>query len=355
MAGGFDLLTEDKNMPRDMFFTALCLALTLVAHAQEKKVTSLPGKRVDLLRDTRFQNGFEINAPKPGKHVAMGVFQPPSATNKPSWRLCQWNSKYDLSEAKPEILSNQTIRMANAEKSVTISSQNTSNDLILALDSRPEYKGNVRTKGQPWPHLLVEQTVQPIVLFKDISRISFTIQARLLTNECFKLEGYTRNLHTAQFPMTFIVQNRNKQSKGFGDFIWFCVTLYDERKPFTDLYAAKDTADPSAKMIYTPPSKTFSQQTLHDGTWATFSHTNLCTLFSEAISLARARGYLKESPDVGDFAISSVNIGWEVTGINNVAIQIRNLDIKVDTKQQAPPGPAAAGRNKPIGNFLASE
>jgi hypothetical protein len=316
---------------------ATFLALSLVAHAQDQKVAPPAGKHIDLVRDTRFQNGFEINAPKAGKHVAMGVFQPPTATDKPAWRLCQWNSMFDLSLSNPEVLDNQTIRMGNKAKSVTISSSNAGNDLILALDSRPEYDGKVRTKGQAWPHLLVEQSVQPIVLFKDISRIAFTIEARLLTNACFKLEGYTRNLHTAQFPMTFIVQNRNKQSKGFGDFIWFCVALYDERKPFSDLYAAKDTADPSAKMIYTPPSKTFSQQTLHDGDWATFSHTNLCTLFSEAISLARTRGYLKESPDFGDFAISSVNIGWEVTGINNVAIQIRNLDIKVDRRKQEQP------------------
>jgi hypothetical protein len=315
------------------FTLATCLALTLVAHAQEQKVAPPAGKVVNLLRDTRFQNGFEINAPKPGKHVAMGVIQPPVATDKPAWRLCQWSSTFDLSLSKPEILDVHAIRIANEAKSVTISSNSPSHDLILGLDSRPEYAGKVRAQNQPWPHLLVEQSVQPIVLFKDVSRISFTIEARLLTNECFKLEGYTRNLHTAQFPMTFIVQNRNKQSKGFGDFIWFCVTLYDERKPFTDLYAAKDTADPSAKMIYTPPSRTFSQQTLHDGTWVTFSHTNLCPLFSEAIELARKRGYLKDSPDMGDFAISSVNIGWEVTGINNVAIQIRSLGIHLETTQ----------------------
>lgn len=310
--------------------TCLILGMNIYAQAQQ---TAAPEQRISLLRDTRFQNGFEINAPKSGKHVTMGVFQPPGATGKPVWRLCQWNSTFDLSLSKQEIVDNQTSRLANEAKSVTISSNNSSNDLILALDSRPEYRGKVRTKGQAWPHLLVEQSVQPIVLFKDVSRISFTIDARLLTNACFKLEGYTRSLHTAQLPMTFIVQNRNKQSKGFGDFIWFCVPLYDERKPFSDLYAAQDTADPSAKMIYTPPSKTFSQQTLHDGNWGTFSHTNLCPLFTEAITLAHKRGYLKESPDTGDFAISSVNIGWEVTGINNVAIQIRNLDIKLDIKQ----------------------
>lgn len=318
-----------------MFFAALYLALTLAVNAQEQKVAPLAGKRVDLLRDTRFQNGFEINAPKPGKHVAMGVFQPPAATEKPAWRLCQWNSAFDLSLSKPEILDTHSIRIGNEAKSVTISSNTFNSDLILAIDSRPEYKGKARTKGQAWPHLLVEQAVQPIILFKDISRIAFSIEARLLTNECFKLEGYTSNLHTAQFLMTFIVQNRNKQSKGFGDFIWFSVPLYDERKPFSDLYAAQDTADPSAKMIYSPPSRTFSAQTLHGGNWVTFSHTNLCPLVTEAITLARKRGYLQESPDTGDFTISSVNIGWEVTGINHVSMEIRNLEIKVDTMKMA--------------------
>jgi hypothetical protein len=312
---------------------ATCLALTLVAHAQEQQIAPPAGKVVNLLRDTHFQNGFEINEPKPGKHVATGVIQPPAATDKPAWRLCQWNSTFDLSLSKPKILDVHAIRIANEAKSVTLSSNNPSNDLILALDSRPEFAGKVRAQNQPWPHLLVEQSVQPIILFKDVSRIAFTIEARLLTNECFKFEGYTRNLHTAQFPLTFIVQNRNKQSKGFGDFIWFSVALYDERNPFSDLYAAKDTADPSAKMIYSPPIKTFSQQTLHDGIWVTFSHPNLYPLFSEAICLAQKRGYLRDSPDMNDFAISSVNIGWEVTGINNVSIQIRNLDIKIDMAQ----------------------
>ena len=94
-----------------------------------------------------------------------------------------------------------------------------------------------------------------------------------------------------------------------------------------------DTADPSAKMIYSPAIRTFSRQTLHDGNWVTFSHPNLCPLFVEAIGAARAKGFLKDSPDAGDFAVGSVNIGWEVTGINDVSMRIRNLDIKVDASR----------------------
>ena len=212
---------------------------------------------------------------------------------------------------------------------MTLTLGNRYNDLILALDSRPEYAGQARKSNQPWPHLLVEQTDLPIHLFKDVSRIEFTLEACLLKNERTKLAGYSRDLHAAQFLLTFIVQNRNQASPGFGDFIWFSVPMYDERTEFCDAHASMDTADPSAKMIYSPASRTFSPQTLHDRRWVTFSHANLDTLFREAIGAAWKNGYLKKSPEAGDFAVSSVNIGWEVTGVNDVAMQIRNLDVNI--------------------------
>ena len=74
----------------------------------------------------------------------------------------------------------------------------------------------------------------------------------MLHNKRTEFEGYTPRLHTAQLLLTLIVQDRNPQSQGYGDFIWLNISLYDERKEFTDLYASQDTADPSAKMIYAP-------------------------------------------------------------------------------------------------------
>ena len=38
-------------------------------------------------------------------------------------------------------------------------------DLILGVDSRLEYPNGMRKKGQPWPHLLVEQDDVDIYLF----------------------------------------------------------------------------------------------------------------------------------------------------------------------------------------------
>jgi hypothetical protein len=110
--------------------------------------------------------------------------------------------------------------------------------------------------------------------------------------------------------------------------------MYDERTKFCELHAAMDTADPSAKMIYAPPIKIFAAQSLHDGKWVTFSHRDISLLFRESIDLAHKKGFLKNSPDPNDFAISSVILGWEVTGINNVSMQVRNLEILLH-KQEA--------------------
>lgn len=288
---------------------------------------------VDLLQDPQFQNGFEIIAPTPFKKTITGRMQPHFAKGKPAWNLCQWHSIHNLSEAKPEKPDERTHRLANKAKAVIVSASSKHKDLILSVDSRPEYNGKVRENGQPWPHLLVEQDDIPIHLMRNLDRIEFKIEALLLKNEGKQLKGYSKDLHSAQFQLTFIVQNRNPKSPGFGDFIWFNVAMYDERMKFSGLYAAKDLADPSAKMIYAPPIKRFSEQSLHDGKWVTFSHRDISPLFREAIDLARERDYLKKSPDSGDFALSSVILGWEVTGINDVSMRVRDLSISAHIKQ----------------------
>lgn len=312
-----------------VFATLLAfLTISAASHAQEQKTGDSSGKRIDLLRDSRFQNGFQVGAPAAGTFDVTGLIQGSAPAGEPAWRLVQWNSKYDLSTAQPVSMDENTVRYANEAKTVVLTSGNRYNDLILSLDSRPEYGGRMRMNNDRWPHLLIEQDV-PSYLFKDVSRIDFAIEARLLKNDREQLEGYSRTLHSAQFTLTFIIQNRNRHSPGFGDFIWFGVAMYDERKEFCDVYAAMDTADPSAKMIYCPAIREFSDETLHAGHWVTFSHTNLCRLFQVAFGVARQKGYLKASSDVGDFAISSVIVGWEVTGVNNASMQIRNLNVRI--------------------------
>ena len=293
----------------------------------EKSDSSL--KQIDLLKDPQFSLGFRLVETTPGKKTVLRNLQPPGVTTEPQWYLCQWNSRYCLSSAPRVVLPSGTVKYTNNAKLLTFGHRSYEGaDLVLGVDSRPEYRGRLRKNGQPWPHLLIEQDDVSIHPFKDITQIYMHVETRLLTSERFDLAGYTPDLHTAQFQLTLIIQNRNRESAGFGDFIWFNVQIYDERYRLCPLYAAQDTADPSAKMIYAPPTALFTNQSVHDGQWVTFSK-DIYPVIQEALDEARARGYLSTSPDNTHFAVSSVILGWEVPGVNYVQMQVRNLRLNI--------------------------
>jgi len=287
---------------------------------------------IELLKDPQFSLGFKLIEPTPGKKMVIKKLQPQDVTDEPQWYLCQWNSRYCLSSASHIILPSGSIKYTNNAKWLTFGQEpGEVSDLILGVDSRPEYNGVMRKNGQAWPHLLIEQDHVAIHLFNDVSQINMHVEVRLLSSERFELAAYTPDLHTAQFQLTLIIQNRNRESAGFGDFIWFNVQIYDERYRSCPLYAAQDTADPSAKMIYSPPTALFSDKSVHDGQWVTFSK-DIYPVIQEALNTARTRGYLGTSPDNADFAVSSVIMGWEVPGISCVEMQMRNLRLNIIPK-----------------------
>ena len=61
-------------------------------------------------------------------------------------------------------------------------------------------------------------------------------------------------------------------------------------------------------------------------------------MIREALETAWARGFLTESRALADYRITSLNLGWEVPGIFDVAMQVRGLSLKV----RLPDGHASA-------------
>ena len=288
--------------------------------------------RINLIKDPSFRLGFKLIAPAPGKKTVIGNIQPPDVKEPPHWYLCQWNSLHCLSNAPIVTMPSGMLKIENKAKIIMFGQGSRhDSDLILGVDSRREYPDGMRKKGQLWPHLLIEQDDIDIHLFGCIRRIRLQVEARLLKSEHFELDGYTPNLHTAQFLLTLIIQNRNRESAGYGDLIWFNVQIYAERYRSSPLYAAKDTADPSAKMIYAPPTHVYTDASLHDGHWVKFDK-GLYPFIQEALSEARRKGYLQTSPSNNDFAISSVILGWEVPGISSVQMQVRDLSLVISLR-----------------------
>ncbi len=92
----------------------------------------------------------------------------------------------------------------------------------------------------------------------------------------------------------------------------------------------KDTNFKNGMNLFAP---TFGKKSLHDGKGVTFSG-NLMPFFKKGLNIARKKGFLKHSPNDNDFAISSVILGWEVPGINNVLMQVCNLSLKIFPKSK---------------------
>jgi hypothetical protein len=130
--------------------------------------------------------------------------------------------------------------------------------------------------------------------------------------------------------MFLMVQNRNRQSPGFGKLVWFGIPLYDDRSRFPKEHKAQDFGGTSM-FIFTLGGEVFTERSAHDREWITVDK-DLRPLILEALETAWQRGFLRESRDVSDYRITGMNLGWEVPGLFDVEMQVRDLSLVVRTK-----------------------
>jgi hypothetical protein len=282
-----------------------------------------------LVEDPQFRRGLQVLLSVPGKRVPGGDIGPWGQFSGPAWRAAQWYSHFNLADAKPEKLPSGSMRYFDGAKSVTFGAPETPDaDLILSLDGKIEYGDHAPEKGQPWPHLLVEQELARHPVLADISAVPFHIEYHLLHSEAFHLPGWDDERHTAQFLLYITVQNGNRSSKGFGDFLWFGVPMYDARNPLPRRHTAPDKGTAlklgTGKYIYCPGGEVYSTKPAKDGEWITIDR-DLLPLMRDALDSAWKAGYLVDSRDPGDYQLGGMNCGWEVTGPLSASMQIRGL------------------------------
>jgi hypothetical protein len=307
--------------PRLFLRVSLALALGL-ALATAKP----PDEERELIQDPHFQHGFILWNPKPGKHVRDGELKGFDASTAPVWGLSQWNSKFPLGTTA--LNSGGTLVYSNSAKAVTLGAMGTAKaDLSLAVNAGAEYGARARkSAAEPWVHLLVEQELEPPAALENLSAVKVHVEARLLHSRLVQAKDYTPDLHAAQFQIFFTLQNRNHQSPGYGDLVWFGVPIYDNRARFPNAFKEQDFGG-TAKFIFTPGGKTFTSASAHDGNWVVIDK-DLLPLMHEALETAWARGFLKDSKRLADYTIGGMNMGWELPGTFAVEMQIRNLSLK---------------------------
>jgi hypothetical protein len=294
-------------------------------------------QRISLLEDTRFQRGVVIFSPTPGKHVAVGQLTPFSET-QPVWGAAQWHSQFSFAGAKPEKVEGGAVRFFDGAKTLVFYPKAEKDkpdlaqpDLALGIDAIKEYGTVVPKPGDAWTHLLLEQKLIGMPALTKIESVHFRLQFRIPKQERKPIADWNERYHTAQFLFYMTVQNRNRNSPGYGDYYWFGIPMYDARYRHTPTHQAVDLTNDNkqgtGKFIFNLPGKEYFAESAHDGEWIKIDK-NILPQIRLGLESAWARGYLQQSREMSDYHLSEMNIGWEVTGPMNVMAEIADFAIE---------------------------
>ena len=255
-----------------------------------------PGGR-ELIPDNLFQRGFVLLEPKPGKQVPYGTLRGWAKDADPVWKLAQWSSRFPLKAAEPEILQDGALCYRNEARSVVLGAPGTPRaDISLRVNTQPEYGNHVRQKGEPWVHLLLEQPLDKPPVISELEAVNLHLEARLLESKKFPMPGYSPHLHAAQFQVFLTVQNLNRQSPGYGKYLWFGIPVYDDRQRIPVAHKTKDTGG-TDMFIFTAPGETFTTVSTHDGMWVTIEK-DLLPLMREASRVRPGHASFSANPRI---------------------------------------------------------
>ncbi len=283
-----------------------------------------------LFLDTQFRRGFLLSYPDSSRGRAVeAVLDFDDPNNVPVWRLCQWGTKRTLAGTRCFHGRTGDVWYDNHAKKVVVGGPDSEQrDLVLNVRGKSEYGDRTRKAGEAWPHLLVEQDAVQLHRLDELDEVPLQISLRLTySSSRMSWEDYDPGLHAAQFQMFFIVKNVQPGSDDYGDFFWFGVPFYDTRHDIPPAYMAKDAGkdDATGKFIYTIDGRTINRTPLKKGQWVTIQRDflpHIRTGLREAV----ARGYLTD-PDPHNYAIANMNLGWEVPGTFDVAMQVRDFAV----------------------------
>lgn len=292
-----------------------------------------------LFNDPYMKNGITVFSVDGSKQKA---FQFATSVGNPSWQIAQWHSRYDLhdyenwkhiKQGTAFELSSYGAKGAGGKylpaKKIDVDTAGPS--LYLELNAELEFD-KPKEDGEGWPHILVSQDFSENLVHVCEQKELTTHMEYTITHCNDRMNGQANpSKHCAQLVWYVTLQNRNRDSEGYGQYIWFGFNLWDNRHngEVCPEYAAQDLGkeDATLAFIYQPSSKVFFKEKRMPfvGEKVTMNFDFLSTAKS-AFHLAKERGYLPQTA-WEDIYIGSMNFGWEVTGIYNVGVQIDTVGI----------------------------
>lgn len=295
-------------------------------------LTLPPTMAVELFGDRHFQDGIWVDDPA---GVREGEIRYTKFFGVPSWNIGQWGSVESIYGTEPTELPSGAMQWKNQYKTLVMGPVGRSGgDLVLAVDSIAEYGGVYRQGSDPWPHLLIAQrTSAPGGQFVGESPSIDELNELVLDVELFLehatnlyTEGYNPGIHAAQFLLYLTVQNLNEgYLPGYGDYLWFGLAFYDDRNPLPNSYFAGDAS--TGKLIYNIGATPYWNTGLQTGEWKRAT-VDVLPHIKLALQEAWSRGFLPDSSNPSDYKLGGMNMGWEVPGLSDVAMHVRNLSLQ---------------------------
>lgn len=284
---------------------------------------------MQLINDRKFVNGFMLH------HVDALITREPikiinymnTVKHQPTWKLAQWCCKHNLANGKELITIDNAYLYQDGSKTLKVYPY--TGEIHLELLASNEYT-TPRIDGEGWPHILIEQEFSKKVKVKDLQKAVIDIEF-VVTKFIDYMKDTKTNLHTAQFQWFFAIADKNPDSKGYGDFLWFGLSFVDyPRYNFPPAYEAQDGGkeENTGKFIYIIDSKEYLQKPFEVNKKVRV-HYDFLPHLQKAINKAKEKGYLVNS-DIHDLVIDNMNLGWEVTGTFDVGVNIFNISCEVN-------------------------
>jgi hypothetical protein len=286
---------------------------------------------VELIADAEFRRGVRATEADGADHVVQWW-----GSDDPVWRINHHHSQSSFLNRAAYRIHPQGFVFEDEFSSLVVHPVDGSADIVLGVNASREFGGAYRKAGEPWPHAYLTQRISAprghlgaqAPAISELEAVDFTVDVRLLHDRRNLAAGHNASIHAAQFVCFFTLQNLNRQSPGFGDYCWFGVLLYDDRHLVTRRKAMRDRGSAlkrgTEKLIYDVGIAPFTLEVVGQGNWVSV-RGDLLPHFRAGLREAWKQGYLPASQDFKDYRVGGLVIGWEVTGLNEVAMAVRGL------------------------------
>lgn len=287
---------------------------------------------LELIADPSFVRGFRV----PDRGMKEQVIRWSKETEAPVWKVAQHGSKSCVADEAFHRVRPDGFAFKDEWAWLEVRPREHEADLVLGLNALREYEGRYREPGDPWPHLYVSQRISSpgghlageSPNLAQLLDLPFSARFRLLYDYRNIAEGHNPRIHAAQFLFFLTIQNLNRKSAGYGDYYWFGVAFYDDREPVTGLHAMADKGSPkkkgTGKYIYNVGIQPFTDRIVASGDWVDLRGDLLPHVLA-GLRESWANGYLPGSSDIADYRLGSVVTGWEIPGLNDAAVALKNL------------------------------